>query len=212
MFSLSLPRRGACRLLGLLPIFACAFCGQLPAADSGSYILTPRPGPAPKINGPAVYGVRPGRPLLYRIPCTGTRPIRFSAESLPGSLRLDAVTGIITGNAPQERGEYAVTLRATNGHGQSSKRWKIVVGDTLALTPPMGWNDWYTHYDRITDKLMRQAAGRHGRLRHGGLRLSICEHRRLLDGEARLRETPSSAARRATRLRHAPCRTSVFRT
>ncbi len=22
----------------------------------------------------------------------------------------------------------------------------------------MGWNDWYTHYDRITDKLMRQAA------------------------------------------------------
>ena len=22
----------------------------------------------------------------------------------------------------------------------------------------MAWNDWYTHYDRITDNLMRQAA------------------------------------------------------
>jgi alpha-galactosidase len=158
MFSLSLPRRGACRLLGLLPIFACALSLELPAADAGSYILTPRPGPAPKINGPAVYGVRPGRPLLYRIPCTGTRPIRFSAEPLPGSLRLDAVTGILTGTAPQKAGEYALTLRATNDHGQATKRWKIVVGDTLALTPPMGWNDWYTHYDRITDKLLRQAA------------------------------------------------------
>ncbi len=36
--------------------------------------------------------------------------------------------------------------------------FKLVVGDTLALTPPMGWNDWYTHYERITDALMRQAA------------------------------------------------------
>jgi hypothetical protein len=97
------PRRDARCLLGLLPILTCALCGELPAAEPSSNILTPRPGPAPKINGPAVYGVRPGRPLLYRIPCTGTRPIHFSAEPLPGSLRLDAETGIITGNAPSDR-------------------------------------------------------------------------------------------------------------
>ena len=57
-----------------------------------------------------------------------------------------------------ERGEYVVTLQARNPQGAATRRFKIVVGDTLALTPPMGWNDWYTHYDRITDKLMRQAA------------------------------------------------------
>ncbi|MGD0579171.1 MAG: putative Ig domain-containing protein [Bryobacteraceae bacterium] len=158
MPSFPFPRRGALSLLGLLPILIGVLCGVLPAADPGDYILTPRPEPAPKINGPAVYGVRPGRPLLYRIPCTGTRPIHFAAEGLPGSLRLDAETGIITGNAPREPGEYALTLRATNDHGHATKHWKIVVGDTLALTPPMGWNDWYTHYDRVTDRLLRQAA------------------------------------------------------
>ncbi|MGO9239769.1 MAG: putative Ig domain-containing protein [Bryobacteraceae bacterium] len=128
------------------------------AEPSDRPILTPKPAPAPQINGPAVYGVRPGRPLLYRIPCTGTRPIHFAAQGLPASLRLDAATGIITGTAPQEPGEYPLTLRASNHHGRATKSWKIVVGDTLALTPPMGWNDWYTHYDHVTDKLLRQAA------------------------------------------------------
>ena len=151
-------RRSVWLLVALIPVLLATLCAQLAATDLSSYILTPRPGPAPKINGPAVYGVRPGRQLLYRIPCTGTRPIRFSAEALPASLHLDAATGIISGNAPKAPGEYALTLHASNTHGQASKRWKIVVGGTLALTPPMGWNDWYTHYDRITDKLLRQAA------------------------------------------------------
>jgi len=33
----------------------------------GPQILTPPPGPAPAINGPEVYGVRPGSPVIYRI-------------------------------------------------------------------------------------------------------------------------------------------------
>ena len=33
-----------------------------------------------------------------------------------------------------------------------------MVGETLALTPPMGWNSWYIHYDRVTDQVMRRAA------------------------------------------------------
>jgi len=33
-----------------------------------------------------------------------------------------------------------------------------VVGDTLALTPPMGWNSWYIHYNRVTEEHMRNAA------------------------------------------------------
>ena len=123
-----------------------------------SYILTPKPGPSPKINGPVVYGVRPGRPFLYRIPCTGQRPIRFSAGGLPASLSLNAGTGVITGKAPTQPGKYAVQFGATNSVGRSTRQFTIIVGDTIALTPPMGWNDWYTHYDRVTDKLMREAA------------------------------------------------------
>lgn len=122
------------------------------------YLLTPKPGPAPKINGPAVYGARPARPFLYRIPCTGTRPMRFSAKGLPASLRLDAQTGIVSGKTPERPGEFTVALEASNSNGRSRKTLRIVVGDTLALTPPMGWNDWYTHYDRVTDQVIRQAA------------------------------------------------------
>lgn len=120
-------------------------------------ILTPPPPAEPRINGPKVYGCRPGNPFLYRIPTTGERPITFAAENLPANLVLDAATGIITGSAPA-RGEYTVTLRATNSRGAASRTLKIIAGDKLALTPPMGWNHWYAHYNRITDKMMREAA------------------------------------------------------
>jgi alpha-galactosidase len=120
-------------------------------------ILTPRPGPAPRINGPKIYGCRPGNPFIYRIPTTGERPIAFTAEGLPASLKLDQATGIITGNAP-ERGEYKVTFRAQNPHGRAERLFKIVAGDKLSLTPQMGFNDWYAYYNRVTDAQMREAA------------------------------------------------------
>jgi alpha-galactosidase len=125
--------------------------------NDNNVILTPRPGPRPRINGPKIYGCRPGRPFIYRIPCTGKRPISFNAENLPQMLKLDKDTGIITGAAPRQRGEYPVTLKATNSRGSVQRSFKIVVGDTLALTPPMGWNSWYIHYSRVTDGHMRRA-------------------------------------------------------
>lgn len=125
--------------------------------DDPEVILTPKPGPAPRLNGPRVYGCRPGNPFVYRIPTTGERPLRFSAVRLPEGLRLDEQSGIVTGVAPA-RGEYAVTLRARNAHGQDEQPFLIKSGDTLALTPTMGWNHWYAHYNRITDAMMREAA------------------------------------------------------
>jgi alpha-galactosidase len=121
-------------------------------------ILTPKPGPEPTINGPSVYGCRPGRPLLYRIPCTGRRPIRFAAEHLPLGLTVDSETGIVTGRVPRERGQWIATFTAENAHGRDQRRLRIVVGETLALTPPMGWNSWYIHYHHVTEQHMRRAA------------------------------------------------------
>jgi alpha-galactosidase len=128
---------------------------ELPREEA--VVLTPKPGPAPRINGPEVYGCRPGHPFLYRIPTQGTRPMRFEAAGLPAGLTLDARTGFITGTAPAE-GTYEVTLHAANSDGARVRHFKIVSGPTLALTPPMGWNDWYAHYDRITDQKVREAA------------------------------------------------------
>jgi alpha-galactosidase len=129
---------------------------QLPPEEK--VILTPKSGPQPRINGPKVYGARPGRPFLYRIPCTGARPIQFTAKGLPQGLQLDPSTGIITGRVPKQPGQWAVTLGAENEHGANERLIRIVVGDTLALTPPMGWNSWYIHYHRVTEEHMRNAA------------------------------------------------------
>jgi alpha-galactosidase len=155
----SLNERSSLAAWVLLVLFAVlVFAAHGEAADSTHEILTPKPGPAPHLNGPKIYGARPGHPFLYRIPCTGERPLRFSAKGLPSSIGLDSNSGIMTGQTPTKTGEYIVTLTVTNAQGSSSRQFKIVVGDTLALTPPMGWNDWYTHYDHITDQLVRQAA------------------------------------------------------
>ena len=121
-------------------------------------ILTPKPSAEPKMNGPKIYGARPGNPFIYRIPATGKRPMKFSTENLPSSLQLNSDTGIITGNTPSERGDYLVLLKAENSLGKDRRPFKIVVGDTLALTPPMGWNSWYIHYNRVTEANMRAAA------------------------------------------------------
>ncbi len=104
-------------------------------------ILTPKPGPAPRINGPKIFGVRPGSVFLYTIPATGDRPMTFMADDLPAGLRLDKATGQISGRL-ETRGEYRVTLRAKNAVGEATRAFRIVVGDEIALTPPMGWNSW----------------------------------------------------------------------
>lgn len=82
----------------------------------------------------------------------------FAADGLPDSLAIDAKTGIITGDAPAAPGAYEITLRASNEHGSDARAFRIVVGDALALTPPMGWSSWHIHYHRVTDGDMRRAA------------------------------------------------------
>ena len=120
-------------------------------------VLTPNPGPAPHINGPKIFGVRPLSPFLYSIPATGTRPMVFSADGLPAGLQLDAATGRITG-ALKEKGEHLVILHAKNEAGAAAREFRIVVGDEIALTPPMGWNSWNCWKDSIDqDKIMRSA-------------------------------------------------------
>ncbi len=105
------------------------------------YILTPKPAETPRINGARVFGVRSGSPFIFRIPAAGIRPMTFTVENLPDGLTLDPVTGIITGKV-SKAGEYNVILKAKNDKGEAMREFRIMVGDKLALTPPMGWNSW----------------------------------------------------------------------
>jgi alpha-galactosidase len=144
----------------LLTALFLSFFGTIGLAGmsgEAAVILTPAPGPAPRINGARVLGVRPGSPFLFRIPATGGRPMAFAVENLPAGLTVDPGTGIITGTV-QERGSYSVMLKVSNSQGTASRELKIVCGDTLALTPHMGWNSWYVWENHVTDEIMRAAA------------------------------------------------------
>jgi alpha-galactosidase len=121
------------------------------------FILTPKASPQPRINGAGVFGVRPGSPFLFTIAATGDRPMKFEAKKLPQGLKLDQATGQISGVLKSE-GTWNTTLRATNALGTTDRILKIVCGNTLALTPPMGWNSWNVFSRSVNESHVRAAA------------------------------------------------------
>jgi alpha-galactosidase len=104
-------------------------------------IRTPPPGDAPRINGPRLYGQRPGRPFLYTIPVTGIDPIKISVEGLPDGLTLEDALPRISGTV-ERPGDYPLTITATNSAGADTQKLLVRIGDQICLTPPMGWNSW----------------------------------------------------------------------
>jgi alpha-galactosidase len=120
-------------------------------------ILTPKPGPAPRINGPSLTGVTPGHEVLYKIPVTGEKPITYSVTNLPRGLTLDPAMGIIRGTIAN-RGRYPVTFTAKNAAGTATKTFTFVAEGVLSLTPAMGWNSWNVFGRAISDSLARAAA------------------------------------------------------
>jgi alpha-galactosidase len=111
----------------------------------------------PRINGASIYGARPDHPFLFRIPSTGARPMTFSAVGLPTALELDTKTGIITGTA-NIPSSYIVRLRVTNAAGSATRNLQIVIGDKIALTPPIGWSSWNYLQTDVSDKDVRAQA------------------------------------------------------
>ncbi|MBB3057770.1 putative Ig domain-containing protein [Mucilaginibacter gotjawali] len=121
------------------------------------YVLTPDPGAKPRINGPDVYGARPGNPFLYLIPATGKQPLSYSATGLPGGLKLDERTGIICGTVTQ-KGDYPVVFTVHNRLGTKTKKFTIKIGDVIGLTPALGWNSWNAFGLTVNDQKARVAA------------------------------------------------------
>jgi len=145
-----------------LTALAFAAIGGGAAAREGSsglsaYILTPKPAPTPRINGARVFGVRPGSEFFFSIAATGDRPMTFSAEGLPKGLKLDPATGRITGRV-KKRGTYVVRLGAENALGRCERDLRIVAGDQIALTPPMGWNSWNCWARDVTQEQVLSSA------------------------------------------------------
>ena len=147
--------------------FMCIIAGNMTIATStevyegtiaGKEILTPKPGLNPKITGAQIFGVRPGKPIRFCVSATGMKPMNFAATGLPAGVSIDRVSGWITGRAPKTKTNFMVTLTASNAKGKSSRKMIMSVGDTICLTPPMGWNSWYAHSEAVSDASIRSMA------------------------------------------------------
>ncbi|MDP4189629.1 MAG: putative Ig domain-containing protein, partial [Bacteroidota bacterium] len=157
-------------------VLAGSFCVTgLKAQKTAGIILTPKEKAEPQINGPKVFGVRPGHPIIFTVPATGERPVIFSAANLPLGVKLNSQTGKITGSVAKP-GEYVVILKVRNSKGTASRKFKIVVGENIALTPPMGWNHYNIYGTRITqEEVLAQAKAMvaSGLINHGWSYINI---------------------------------------
>jgi hypothetical protein len=127
------------------------------AREACPYVLTPPAPAAPRINGPTATAARPGHPFLFAIPASGARPMTYDALGLPEGLSVDPGTGLIQG-AVAKAGTYKVVLAAHNAEGEARRNLDIVVGEALALTPPMGWNSWNSWGLAVTEEIVVASA------------------------------------------------------
>lgn len=117
------------------------FGETIDASVCAPYILTP-PAPAePRYNGPLVFGVRPGSPVIFRLAFSGEKPMKYAVEGLPEGVSLDPDKGVLSGSVRQA-GDYPLVFIARNAKGETRAEFTLKVGAKIALTPPMGWNSW----------------------------------------------------------------------
>ena len=130
----------------------------LEAEVCAPYILTP-PAPAtPRYNGPLVFGVRPGSPVIFRLAFSGEKPMEYAVEGLPEGVVLDSEKGVLSGSCAVA-GDYPLVFVARNAKGETRAEFTLKVGDKIALTPPMGWNSWNCWALSVSqEKVMASAA------------------------------------------------------
>lgn len=119
-------------------------------------ILTPKGNGAPHINAPARYGARPGSPIVFKVPVTGEKPVEIAVSNLPEGMSFDPASRVISG-AVATPGEYTLALTASNAKGRAARKMTLVIGDKLALTPPMGWNSWNAFAGSVSAEKIRSA-------------------------------------------------------
>ncbi len=132
-------------------------------------ILTPKGDGRPRVNGPCVYGVRPKKQLLYRVPVSGDRPMEISVDGLPAGTYFDAERQQLRGVTPAEKGDYPLVVRARNAKGAAEKKLTLRVGSQIGLTPPMGWNSWNTSGPFVTEQTVKDAVD-------GAIKFGLVEH------------------------------------
>lgn len=113
--------------------------------------VAPTASPArPQLTTPGILGLRPHTPVLFTISAVGQPPLRYGAKGLPSGLKLDVQTGQVRGTVAQA-GTHTLTLIAKNAMGTDTRKVQLVVGETLCLTPPLGWNSYDCFGDNVVE-------------------------------------------------------------
>jgi alpha-galactosidase len=144
------------RLVALAPL-AATWATPARAAATDVTISTSRSAPSPRIHAPSAFSARPGTSLVYAVPATGDAPLTFSAQGLPAGLSLEASSGIFSGTMPAA-GDYPVTVTVRNSAGSASAMLTLVSGETLSITPPLGWNSYDSFGGTVTEEETLSAA------------------------------------------------------
>ncbi|HEY1114821.1 MAG TPA: glycoside hydrolase family 27 protein [Chitinophagaceae bacterium] len=101
--------------------------------------------------------------------------MKFSARNLPKGVVVEERTGKLSGKIA-EPGTYLLILQARNKVGAATRALKIIVGETIALTPPMGWNSWNIYGNKVTQELVSaniKAMAISGLIHHGWSYINI---------------------------------------
>ena len=146
-----------CSLILLAVSVFAAVDGVAVAANPLPKVQAARQPLTPRINGASIVGNRPGTPFVFTIPATGQSPMTFAATGMPEGLALDAKTGIITGSVGKA-GEHKIDLSVRNAHGEARRTLRLVIGERLALTPPMGYNTWNVIERDVSEIVLREMA------------------------------------------------------
>ena len=77
------------------------------------------------------------------------------------------------------KGEFTVTLGAKNSLGTAEKKFRIICGDQIALTPPMGWNSWNCFAGAVSEDKVKSAADalvKSGLINHGWSYINVDDY------------------------------------
>lgn len=113
---------------------------------------------APHIHLPAVIGASAGKPILFRIPVTGLRPVTYGAQDLPEGLTI--TDNLLTGAVAKD-GAYTFVLTAENALGVCHRTVTLEIAEgNVLVTPLLGYTTWNAFASGVTQKDVEGIADR----------------------------------------------------
>lgn len=109
---------------------------------------------APVFHIPQTIGFTVNKPMIYRIPVTGKRPIKVEVSGLPEGLFLD---GLVVSGTTDICGEYSIKVSAENDEGKTEAEVTMVIGEDIRqISPLLGFTSWNAFREYVSQEKMEE--------------------------------------------------------